>query len=48
MIVRTIRIDKYTYNKLKNMAEFYHISINSLMIELMQIGYLIKEKDNNK
>lgn len=43
MITRTIRIDEYTYDKLKAMAKFYNVSINNLMIELIQIGYLIKE-----
>ena len=44
MITRSIRIDEYTYDKLKAMAKFYHISINELMIELIQI--LTKEEEN--
>ncbi|MBQ8892038.1 MAG: hypothetical protein IKF19_01000 [Bacilli bacterium] len=46
MITRSIRIDEYTYDKLKAMAKFYHISINELMIELIQIGFLTKEEEN--
>ena len=46
MITRSIRIDEYTYEKLKAMAKFYRVSINTLMIELIQIGYLTKEGEN--
>lgn len=46
MVSRTLRIDEYTYNKIKVMADFYNMSVNSLIIELIQIGYLIKEKEN--
>lgn len=46
MITRSIRIDDYTYDKLIAMAKFYNVSINSLMVELIQIGYLTKEKEN--
>ena len=46
MITRSIRIDEYTYDKLKAIAKFYHISINELMIELIQIGFLTKEEEN--
>ena len=46
MITRTIRIDSYTYDKLKAMSKYYKISINNLLIELIQLGYLVKEKEN--
>ena len=46
MITRSIRIDEYTYYKLKAIAKFYDISINELMIELIQIGFLTKEEEN--
>lgn len=45
MITRTIRIDEYTYSKLKIMASYYRVSINCLMVELIQLGYLLKEKN---
>lgn len=44
MVKRTVRIDNYTYDKLKAMARYYHMSVNSLMLELIQIGYIEKEK----
>lgn len=44
MIRRTIRVNDYLYSKLRVMAKFYNMSINQLMIELMEIGYLEREK----
>ena len=46
MIKRTFRINDYLYSKLKIMAKYYNMSINQLMIELIQIGYLEKEKND--
>ena len=46
MIKRTFRINDYLYSKLKLMAKHYNMSINQLMIELIQIGYLEKEKND--
>lgn len=46
MIKRTFRINDYLYSKLKLMAKYYNMSINQLMIELIQIGYLEKEKND--
>ena len=43
----TLRIDNYTYEKIKLMSKFYNKSFNSMIIELSQIGYLVKEKDLN-
>lgn len=44
MIKRTIRVNDYLYSKLKVMSKFYNMSINQLMIELMEIGYIEREK----
>ena len=41
----TLRLDYYTYEKFKMMAKFFNISLNELIIELSQLGYLIKEKE---
>lgn len=43
----TLRIDDYTYEKIKLMAKFYKTSFNAMIIELSQIGYLVKENDLN-
>ena len=44
MIRRTLIIDNYTYSKIINMADYYNTSINKIIIELIQIGYIEKEK----
>jgi hypothetical protein len=44
MIKRTFRVNDYLYSKLKVMSKFYNMSINQLMIELIEIGYLEREK----
>ncbi len=44
MIKRTFRCNNYLYSKLKVMAKFYNMSINQLMIELIEIGFLEREK----
>ncbi len=41
----TFRIDIYTYEKFKIMAKYFGISLNSLILELAQIGYLVREKE---
>lgn len=45
MVKRTFRINDYLYTKLRMMAKYYNISINKLMIELIQSGYIEKEKN---
>lgn len=44
----TYRVDDYTYNKIKVMAEFYNKTMTAMITELIQIGYLEKEKLNTK
>ena len=46
MIKRTFRVNNYLYSKLKIMAKFYNMSINQLMIELIEIGYIEREKND--
>ena len=46
MIKRTFRINNYLYSKLRIMAKFYNMSINQLMIELIEIGYIEREKND--
>ena len=46
MIRRTIRVNDYLYSKLKVMARFYNMSINQLMIELIELGYIEREKQD--
>lgn len=46
MVRRSFRINDYLYSKLKLMAKYYNMSINQLMIELIQIGYLEREKND--
>lgn len=43
----TLRIDNYTYEKIKLISKFYNKSFNAMIIELAQIGYLVKENDLN-
>ena len=40
----TLRIDDYLYNELNNMRKLFSMSMNNLLIELVQIGILEKEK----
>lgn len=44
MIKRTIRVNDYLYSKLRVMSKYYNMSINQLMIELMELGYIEREK----
>ena len=44
MKVRSIRIYKYLYDRIKIMAMYHRVSINTMMIELMEIGILEKQK----
>ncbi len=44
MIKRTIRVNDYLYSKLRIMSRFYNMSINQLMIELIEIGFIEREK----
>lgn len=46
MVKRTFRCNDYLYSKLKLMAKFYNMSINQLIIELIEIGYLEREKQD--
>ena len=41
----TLRIDEYTYNKLYTMSKEYNVTINALINELIQIGYIYKESE---
>lgn len=41
----TIRMDEYLYNKLYSMSKEYNITINALINELIQIGYIYKESE---
>lgn len=41
----TLRIDQYMYDKLCAMAKYYNIPLNTLIIELAQIGYLVREQE---
>ena len=41
----TLRIDQYTYNKLCVMSKEYNLTINALINELIQIGYIYKESE---
>ncbi len=41
----TFRIDVYTYEKFKIMAKYFGVSLNSMILELSQIGYLVREKE---
>jgi predicted transcriptional regulator len=36
----TYRIDDFTYNKVKLLAEQYHRTITSVITELIQIGFI--------
>ena len=46
MVRRSFRVNDYLYSKLKLMAKYYNMSINQLMIELIEIGYLEREKND--
>lgn len=46
MIKRTIRVNDYLYSKLRVMSKYYNMSINQLMIELMELGYIEREKQD--
>ena len=41
----TLRIDEYTYNKLYTMSKEYNVTINALINELVQIGFIYKESE---
>jgi len=41
----TLRIDEYMYNKLYTMSKEYNVTINALINELIQIGYIYKESE---
>lgn len=41
----TLRIDQYTYDKLCAMAKYYNVPVNTLIVELAQIGYLVREQE---
>jgi len=40
-----LRLDQYMFDKLCAMAKYYNVSINTLIIELTQIGYLVREQE---
>ena len=44
MIRRTFRINDHLYTKLRLMAKYENMSINKLMIKLIEIGFIEKEK----
>lgn len=41
----TVRMDEYLYSKLYLMSKEYNITINSLINELIQIGFIYKESE---
>lgn len=47
MVRFTWRVDDYTYNKVKVMAKHYNKTMKDMLIELVQIGYIVKEKEND-
>ena len=44
MIKTTIRIDEYTYSKIKLLAKYFHQTINQTMVDLIKTGYCEEEK----
>lgn len=38
------RLDDYLFNEIKNMANYFNVTINSMINELVEIGILEKEK----
>ncbi len=40
-----LRLDQYMFDKLCAMAKYYEVSLNTLIIELAQIGYLVREQE---
>lgn len=46
MIKRSFRCNDYLYSKLRIMAKHYNMSINQLIIELIEIGILEREKSD--
>lgn len=46
MVRRSFRCNDYLYSKLKLMASHYNMSINQLIIELVEIGLLEREKND--
>ena len=46
MVKRTFRVNNYLYDQIKVMAKFYNMSINQLMIELIEIGLLERQKQD--
>ena len=44
----TVRMDDYTYKKIELMAKHYNKTINAIIIELIQNGYLVKENINDE
>lgn len=42
----TLRMDDYVHQKFKLFAKKYHRSLNSTIIELAQIGYIVKERND--
>lgn len=44
----TVRMDDYTYKKIELMAKHYSKTVNAIIIELIQNGYLVKENINEE
>lgn len=44
----TVRMDDYTYKKIELMAKHYNKTVNAIIIELIQNGYLVKENINEE
>ena len=40
-----IRIDDYMYNQLINLKDYYGTTLQSLLIELLQIGFMKRQGD---
>ena len=41
----TARMDEYLYSKLYSMSKEYNVTINALINELIQIGFIYKESE---
>ena len=43
MVRRAFRINDHLYSKMRTMYKYKNMSINKLMIKLIEIGYIEKE-----
>ena len=42
------RMNDYMHMQIKNMAEYNHLSMQAMLTELVQLGYLVKIKEETK